>query len=226
MAEKKIFLWDAQKSYEEKIISYTYFPGFAISQKQKCIDSLHASIKKKYPDKKILEISTKSSVPLGRDLSAFNLLFFHKELREGRNVESVFQSSKVFSKGGPFRDLLNVSGREAKKDPRLRESGELIAFNLYEENWPLEPESMFYDWIYVSALKDNRSLAEKLIEYDIFTDIEFNYKKSINCQARAAAIFVSLCKTEQLEKKTRDREAFRTVYSNIIREKQIRLSEI
>lgn len=37
------------------------------------------------------------------------------------------------------------------------------------------------------------------MKYDGFTDIEFNPEKSINCQARAAALFVSLSRRGLLE---------------------------
>lgn len=149
---------------------------------------------------------------MGVRMSAFNLPFFHKELGQERNIENVFQSSKVFKSGGPYRDLLNVHPKDAKRDQRLIESGELVAFNLYGEDWPLEPKTLFYDWIYISALKDNMGFARKLLEYDVFTDIEFNHKKSINCQARAAAIFVSLLKKGELEEKTKNKESFMTIY--------------
>lgn len=212
MAEKKVFFCNEELYYEEKLITYTYFSGFAVSQKQKSINSLHQSVLNSYPEKKILEVSTKSMNPIGVRMSAFNLPFFHKEIGEERNIENVFQSSKVFKNGGPYRDLLNVPPKDAKRDQRLLESGELVAFNLYGEDWPLEPKSLFYDWIYISALKDNMEFAKELLEYDVFTDIEFNHKKSINCQARAVAIFVSLLKKGELEEKTRDMESFMTIY--------------
>jgi type I restriction enzyme M protein len=213
MAEKKVFFSNSKFYFEEKIIEYKYYSGFAVSQKQKSIASLHQAILESYPDKNVLEISTKSPNPLGVQLSAFNLLFHHRELSEERNLENIFQYSKVFENGGPYRDLLQVHPRDAKRDQRLRESGNLISFNLYGEDWPLEPKTAFYDWIYISALKDNMALTEELLEYDVFTDIEFNHKKSINCQARAAAIFVALCKNGELEKKTKDKDSFITIYS-------------
>ncbi len=213
MAEKKVFFSDSETYFEEKIVEYKYYSGFAISQKQKSIASLHQTIIGKYPNKNILEISTKSPNPLGVKLSAFNLLFFHRELGEEKNIENIFQSSKVFENGGPYRDLLQVHPRDAKRDQRLRESGNLTSFNLYGENWPLEPKTAFYDWIYISALKDNMALAEELLKYDVFTDIEFNHKKSINCQARAAAIFVALRKNGELEDKTKNKASFITIYS-------------
>lgn len=39
---------------------------------------------------------------------------------------------------------------------------------------------------------ENPALAETVLSYDAFTDIEFNPQKSLNCQAAAAARFVSL----------------------------------
>ena len=164
-----------------KIITYTYYPGFAVSQKQRSVESLHESIRALYPDKRILEVSTKSLNPLGMQLSAFNLPFYHEELQAEQRLENVFQSSKVFSGGGPYRDLLNVSPKDAKRDERLRSSGELIGFQLYGDMWPLEPKTIFYDWIYITALKAHEDIAKQLLEYDVFTDIEFNHKKSINC---------------------------------------------
>ena len=71
MAEKLCFL-SKEKTFKEKLITYTYYPGFSVSQKQKSIQSLHEAIQKEYPDSKILEISTKSTCELGVRLSAFN----------------------------------------------------------------------------------------------------------------------------------------------------------
>lgn len=212
MAEKKIFMVADDNYFTEKIINYTYYSGFAVSQKQKSIRSLHEAIRSEYPDKKILEVSTKSQDELGVRLSAFNLKIFHEELKDYRWIENVFQSSKVFEKGGPYRDLLNVKPKDAKRDERLMSSGKLIAFNLYGVDWPLEPKSMFYDWIYIAALKRQPELAKQIVDYDIFTDIEFNHKKSINCQARAAAIFVSLAKKNEIDIKTSSPDAFATIY--------------
>ena len=175
---------------------------------------MHEAIRAEYPGKEILEVSTKSLDETGVKLSAFNLKFFHEELQEYRWIENVFQSSKVFENGGPYRDLLNVAPKEAKRDERLKTSGRIIAFNLYGIDWPTEPKSMFYDWIYITALKKQTALAEEIMKYDIFTDIEFNHKKSINCQARAAAIFVSLVRKNELEAKTASPEQFATIYDN------------
>ena len=89
--------------------------------------------------------------------------------------------------------MLGVEPREAKGDVRLRTSGALLAFHGRNGvTWPLEPKSLFYDWIYLNTLKQNPVLASALNSFDAFTDIEFNPQKSFSCQARSCAIWVSL----------------------------------
>ena len=46
------------------------------------------------------------------------------------------------------------------------------------------------------------------MEYDCFTDIEFNPQRSINCQAKAAAIFTGLAKAGVLKEALNDRNLF------------------
>ena len=64
---------------------------------------------------------------------------------------------------------------------------------------------------YRSIFGIDAELSEAVCRYDAFTDVEFNPEKSINCQARSAAIFVSLRKTGALEDALRDPETFKTV---------------
>ncbi|HMA68414.1 MAG TPA: hypothetical protein VKN74_00950 [Candidatus Mcinerneyibacterium sp.] len=176
----------------EENIDFRWHPGFSKKQKRKSIRSLHNNFlnKSKYKDKKILEVSTKSESELGVKLSAFNLkidLSGHKV-----PVECIFQSSKVFEKGGPYKDLLSKTPYEVKKDNRLRNSGSLVSFKLNDQEWPLEPKTLFYDWLYMQALDQNQELVNRVKKYDAFTDIEFNPKKSINCQAKSLALYLSL----------------------------------
>jgi hypothetical protein len=171
----------------------------SLQQKQKSIDSLHECARKQgiHP---ILEISSKSPDELGIKLSAFNLQIVTKKLKKTFSVEVAFQASKVFDNGGPYYDLLGGSSREAKKDPRIKSSGNLKKFEFYSQEFPIKPRTFFYDWLYVNALCQNENLAHGLLKYEGFTDIEFNPKKSINCQAYSAALYVSLYKHNLLEK--------------------------
>ena len=117
-------------------------------------------------------------------------------------VENVFQTGKVFRNGGPYTDLLQVSPKEAKRDERLRTSGALIAFRYEGQDFPINPQTAFYDFLYINALIENETLAQTVLEYDAFTDVEFNPDKSINCQAKSAAMFVSLSRLGLLNKVT------------------------
>jgi len=179
-------------------IDFKWFPGMSKVQKQKSIDSLHMEAKKKKITP-ILEISSKSKIPLGVELSAFNLMITTKKNRKSFSVETAFQSSKVFEKGGPFTDLLEGTSMQAKKDIRLKESGDLIGFDFFSTKFSIKPRTFFYDWLYINALEQNKKLANQLVDYAGFSDIEFNPKKSINCQAYSAALYVSLIKSGNIE---------------------------
>lgn len=198
-------------------IDFQWFPGFSVSQKQKSIDSLHSKAKEIINDEKILEISSKSKDELGVSLSAFNLLIETVKNKKKYSVESAFQASKVFEGGGPYVDLLDKTSREAKKDPRLKNSGKLKKFKFYEFEWGLEPKTAFYDWLYINALQKNKDLSAKLLQYDAFTDIEFNPDKSINCQAYAAALFVSLSRKGVLDKAFSNQSSYlETIIASVI----------
>ena len=198
--------------FKEKCSEFTFYSGFALSQKHKSMKSFHDSIKEIDGNLEILEISTKSFNPEGAAVSASNLKFYDEALDREIPLENIFKSSKVFENGGPFRDLLDVSPKDAEMDKRLTKSGVLKHFDYNDTIWELQPETMFYDWIYIKALARNKELAEEILSYDAFTDIEFNHQKSINCQARAAAIFVSLSKMGFLEEFLNDKEKFKQVY--------------
>lgn len=211
MAIRPFFMISDNELYLEENCEFKFYTGFALSQKQKSIVSLHEQILKKYPNSNILEVSRKSENPLGILLSAFNL-----KLNINGNsypVENIFQSSKVFSLGGPYKDLLQVHPRDAKRDERLKSSGKLIAFELNGNTWKLEPKTMFYDWLYIHALYRNKNLINNILKYNVFTDIEFNPNKSFNCQARSVAIFVSLYHKGLLENYLHDKNLFKEIYN-------------
>jgi len=58
---------------------------------------------------------------------------------------------------------------------------------------------VFYDWLYLNAIFPHREWLKRLHQYAGFTDIEFNPGRSINCQARSCALFVTLMKKDILE---------------------------
>lgn len=214
MAERPIFIPTTEGPAlvrTKKDVEFQWFPGMAASQKQKSVDSLHAAALMLPDISKVLEVSSKSRDELGVALSAFNLTFTTKYNRR-ISVECAFQGSKVFERGGPFVDIFDMTSREAKKDERLRSSGCLTRFHFFGTDWELEPQTAFYDWLYINALKKQPGRTEQLLEYSAFTDIEFNPERSINCQAYSVALYVSLHKRNLLDEATSSREAFlRTV---------------
>lgn len=200
MAVRSVYRVGTDNNYVNKIdVDFTWNPGFAAIQKQKNIKALHENYKKINVEDRVLEVSSKSEDKLGVNLSAFNLMITTIKNKKTFSVESAFQSSKKFELGGPYLDLLDKDSRTAKKDSRLKDSGKLVSFEFYGRSWPLEPKTLFYDWLYINALYKNKELSQQILEYDAFTDIEFNPNKSINCQANSAALFVSLYKRNLLE---------------------------
>lgn len=196
---------------DEVGIEFDWHPGFAVSQAQKSIRSLHAAAESK-GIAPVLEISTRSPDPLGEALSAFNirLTLGGKQM----SVECAFQGSKVFERGGPYTELYDVSSREAKTESRLRTSGELVAFRILGEDFPTKPVTAFYDWLYIYALSQNPDLAARLLGFKGFSDIAFNPKKSVNCQARAAALYVALEQLQEIDHVINDRDYFIRLMTN------------
>jgi hypothetical protein len=214
MAERPLFIpaSEGHALVRTKHVEFQWFPGMAASQKQKSVDSLHAAACKLPGISKVLEVSSKSREELGVALSAFNLTFTTVKHNRTLSVECAYQGSKVFERGGPFVDIFGMTSREAKKDERLHSFGRLTGFRFFGTDWGLEPQTAFYDWLYINALKKQHRVTEQLLEYSAFTDIEFNPERSINCQAYSVALYISLHKRCLLEEATSSKEAFlRTV---------------
>ncbi len=213
MAERPIFIpCSAIPGFvKELYCQIVWNPGFAPIQKQKNIRALHkAAAALGYSP--LLEVSTKSDEKLGQHLSAF-----HLRVRLGAHeipMESAFQGSKVFEAGGPYRDLYSAEPRTAKRDPRLQNSGRLIRFEFEDLRFPLNPKTVFYDWLYLRALFPHRDWLARLASYAGYTDIEFNPERSINCQARSCALFVALRSGCLLERAVQSPESFVTLMSD------------
>lgn len=230
MAKRPVFVSRTEPwpRVQEVAVEFHWVAGLSAAQKRRRIHELHRSAKSKLGDvSSILEISSHSPDALGRDLRAFGLVFVAPGgLRS--TVEALFQGSKVFSDGtGPSTELYVLPGREARR--QLHEKCAdlpaevtlvkfVAAFMRDKPDWPAGTGTAFYDWLYISALlqDQNRERAEQLLSYDAFTDIEFNPARSLNCQARAAALYRALCVVhgrEWLQELVRDRARFLKVHS-------------
>lgn len=210
MANRPVYLPSEEPPFVKAVnTDFEFFPGFAMIQKRRNIDALQKSYLKEHPGDTILEISTKSPVPVGEALSPFNLRLQHGD--RTFPVESAFQSSKRFEHSGPHPDLLDATARQARKDPRIKESGDLVGYEYFGKTFPTSPPTYFYDWLYINALAQNPELAKQLFDYNAFTDIEFNPKRSKSCQAHAAAKFVGMTRSGVLDEALKSEEAFRKI---------------
>lgn len=222
MAERPVFIpvQGSRHLVMESYFDFKWHSGFAPVQKKKNIAALHAAAARAGYSP-LLEISSKSEAKLGQHLSAFHLKVHENGLDEIK-LESAFQGSKVFEKGGPFMDLYSAEAKTAKRDPRLQASGLLTGFRFNGFSFPVEPKTIFYDWLYINAIYPHREWLERLYKYAGFTDIEFNPAKSVNCQARSCALFASLMKNGQLHAAIASPEAFTKLISQYDYRPQLR----
>ncbi|MAD41913.1 MAG: hypothetical protein CL623_05925 [Arcobacter sp.] len=214
MANRPIFSVSNNKRelFKETGIEFKFYNGFSVSQKSKSIISLHESAKK-IGYNNILEVSTKSDNELGWKLSAFNLMVDF-EIDHQISLECAFQGSKIFEGDVQYKDIYLTESIKAKKDERLRNSGNIIGFCYEGIFWENEPKTSFYDWLYINTLyKNYPDIIDELIKFDNFSDIEFNPKRSINCQARTCAILVSLVRLNLIDIAMKSKEDFiKTIY--------------
>jgi hypothetical protein len=211
MAKRPVFVPTeaGDRLVDQVDIEFTWHSGMAPSQKRKNVVALHQAAAKNGLVH-LLEISSKSEWEVGQKLSAFYVKVPLSDNDEVTTLESAYQGSKVFEQGGPFTDLFSKDSRDAKRDPRLRNSGRLQCFRFQGIDYPLSPATAFYDWLYLKSLFRYREwLVRRLEEFQGFTDIEFNPERSLNCQARSCATFIALQKRNSLNSSVESFEFFR-----------------
>lgn len=192
---------------------FRWHSGMSISQKLRNVEALHRSAAEA-GFQPLLEVSSVSQIELGRRLSAFSLKV-RTPLGE-IPLEAAYQGSKIFENEVSFKDIYAFDARSAKKDERLRNAGRIIAFDFFGSRWRAEPKTAFFDWLYLSALSNHeRFLQSALRQYVGYTDISFNPDRSINNQARACALLVSLSKQGRLRDAMSSRENFLRVVHGV-----------
>ena len=199
MAKRPIFIPSTKAPFFEKQeVDFQWHPGFSLSQKQKSVSSLHQSASESLQVSNTLEVSTKSPTKLGNQLSAFNLPGFttdkdYSSVREF-SLETIFQTSKVFSPNISCKDLIRLEELEIRKEIRKRQKKNLSHFELEDEVWELQPVGAFYNYLYLRSLVQFEEFIDALIQHDSFTDIAFNPETSFNCQAESVSQLVGLIK--------------------------------
>ena len=192
MAERPVFLPTSGtlELVKEKYLTIVWSSGFAPIQKKKNVTALHEAARRcGYAP--LLEISSKSEEKLGQHLSAFHLKVHADGIGEIK-LECAFQGSKVFEKGGPYSDLYLVEAKAAKTDPRIQESGRLIGFKFNNYSFPLEPKTIFYDWLYaLPSIRTGSGLRGYIDMPDSLTLNSIRPDQSIAKRARALCLFPS-----------------------------------
>ncbi len=213
MAKRLYFI--AKPSYQglivEKTINFEYFRGQNPKQKRKSVDAMQHAIMATESGGKILEVSKESTSDLGIKLSSINLMY---KTREGKSypVLNIFESSKVFEFGGPYRGLLTADPNDLKNDVRLKDSGRLLGFHFEDVPYSLTPRSLFFDYIYIKALNDRKTIHDELLNYDMITDVTYQMGKMFASSARACAYFISLKKTNLIDEALESTDSFKEIY--------------
>ena len=87
-------------------------------------------------------------------------------------------------------------------------------FDLSVEINGQEIKTLFYDYIYFKALQESFDAQEmqKLLKFNIFTDVEFNHKKSVNCQARSCALYHYALENNRVKYYLQNQRIFKEIY--------------
>ena len=175
---------------------------------EQMIAALHQAFQQRHPGAKVLEISSKSDRPEGKALSAFNLPYTTDDGRK-TTVEGAFQAGKMFGDGSQIGFLPPAEAKRAARE-RMKAGGGLRGFRLGGQDYPLDPPTAFYDWIYTNALAQSPRLGRNVLDggYTAFTDIMFDPQRSKNCQAEAVARFAAMSANGTLEENMRDFDSF------------------
>ena len=159
--------------------------------------ALSEAIIEKNPELDILETSVVSAEDKGKWLSSF---FLKLRLPDGKlaPIESVFHGCKKYKEGGPYTDIMEMKPSEAKKDPRIKNSGDFLGFEFCNHKFPKTPRTAFYDWLVCCALfqSHNRGLLNEARKHSAFSDVMFFPEHSLNSPAASLARIVTLLNME------------------------------
>lgn len=237
------------RAFDEKVVEFEWHLGMSWQQKQKSSLSMLAQLKSE--GYKPIEISRRSEdLDFGVQLSAFNLKLnnynvenifqAYKVCNDGGPYLDLLKVEPQKARGDcriqtseskkpcqfnhvEYKNKSFYNSENICEYCRTRSERHLVSFSSGKVHWGIEPKSLFYDAVYISALLQNKHLSDCLVEYNAFTDIEFNQKVPysqnkgpFNCQARSCAIFSTLKKAnysnEQISAIVRSPEKMYSLY--------------
>lgn len=194
----------------EKIVDFTEVRGDKESSVVKTMENMHHVIRANETGGKILEVSPYGS-NIGQMLTPWQLTLKTKS-GVSYPVAAIYESSKVFERGGPYEDLKDKNQDELQKDERLTQSGDLMGYHFEEEAFTTTPRHKFFDYLYIRALKDREDLQEELLKADIVTDVTYQMNAMHLSPARSVSYFISLYRENLLDKVLSSSEEFDKMY--------------
>lgn len=200
MAERPVFVPLQHAPFFRPVkITFEWHGGFAKVQSQKNIRAIHEGFNRICPGVPVLEISSKGWQEGSEELSAFHMTKSVPNLEKSVPIECIYQAGKVFQNSGAHPDWLKMTPKETKElANKLSAVEQIVGYEFEGKRFPLTPVSLFYNFIWINGLMEHSELAKIVLQYGAFTDIIFS-SNSVNCQAAAAAAFVSLDRLGLLE---------------------------
>lgn len=162
-------------------ISFKWEPGISVAQKRRSCVHLHSALNVYLDLYPALDISSASTENLGVQLSAFNLMW------NGKSIECWYQGSKVYSNAGHMKHLYDTDSLTAKMSMKQENNGSLIGFKLVDTDYPMNPKTVFYDYLYLQGLMQYED-KDKILDYNVFTDVQAVLDIDA-CQARSVCIY-------------------------------------
>lgn len=163
------------------VVSFKWEPGMSVAQKRRSCVHMHSALNVYLDLYPALDISSASTEKLGVELSAFNLML------NGKSVECWYQGSKVYSNVGHMKHLYDADSLTAKLSMKQENKGALIGFKLIDVDYPMNPKTVFYDYLYLQGLMQYEE-RDKVLDYNVFTDVQAVLDIDA-CQARSVCIY-------------------------------------
>lgn len=195
----------------EKLVEFPWYSGFTLPQKRRGVTSLHDKARDTLGLDKILEVSTRSFDAVGRKLSPF---YQRRKVPgyggpRGVALESLFAGVKVFARGGPYTELLDLPPTKAllNRKNTQKAQGKLRYLQLGEERFG---RISGYDYLYISTAAPTLSEEEwaELATFQGFSEITLPFANSWTCQAGSAALMAELKHRDLLDEALQSYEAF------------------
>ncbi len=206
MTKRSVYLPKATRPFfKRKEISCEFAPETRKSKRAQTVCDAWQAL---HPEQSILDVSIHSPSESGQKLARENLSLRLATLRKAFCVSTIELASKTFKNGGPYVDLLGTPLKEAKSDPRLKDSGKIVHYSLEGKQYPCEPDYLYFHWLYIMALMDNPGSATLVKNTDAFCDIDFDWEHESNTPAQSCAIFHSLAR-QNLLKQAKDFNTFK-----------------